>query len=144
MESGFDLVAEWQDYRETADIRLQDFTMDKLFEWMERYGYRFEETLAIKLVSILGRFSAHFSDAAKEMLSSVFPRVPINMPRKTVAVVAMLHKTAEPIYHELQRLNQQSIAETGVPMHGLEVFAALEKIRERDGNRIGYLVRNEG
>ena len=106
MESGFDLVAEWQDYRETANIRLQDFTMDKLFEWMERYNYRFEETSAIKLVSLLGRFSSYFSDSAKEMLSSVFPRVPINMPRKTVAVVAMLHKTAEPIYHELQRLNQ--------------------------------------
>jgi len=141
MEPGFDLVAEWQDYRETSNIRLQDFTMDKLFEWMERYGYRFEETFAIKLVSILGRFSSYFSDSAKELLSSVFPRVPINMPRKTVAVVAMLHKTAEPIFHQLQCLNQASVAEAGVPMHGLDVLAALEKIRERDGNRIGYLVR---
>jgi hypothetical protein len=108
---------------------------------MERYGYRFEETSAIKLVSLLGRFSSHFSESAKEMLSSTFPRVPSNMPRKTVAVVAMLHKTAEPIYRELQHLNQQSMAETGVPMHGVEVYGALEKIRERCGNRIGYLAR---
>lgn len=141
MESGFDLVAEWQDYRETANIRLQDFTMDKLFEWMGRYNYRFEETAAIRLVSVLGRFASHFSDNAKEVLSSVFPRVPINMPRKTVAVVAMLHKTAEPIYQELQRLNQDAVADTGVPLHGLDVMAALEKIREREGDRIGYLVR---
>jgi permuted papain-like amidase YaeF/Yiix C92 family enzyme len=141
MESGFDLVAEWQDYRETAHIRLQDFTMDKLFEWMDRYNYRFEETTAIKLISRLGRISAHFSDSAKEALSSVFPRVPINMPRKTVAVVAMLHKTAEPIYHELEKLNQDSVADTGVPLHGLDVMAALERIREREGDRIGYLVR---
>lgn len=142
MESSFDLVAEWQDYRETANVRLQDFTMDKLFEWMDRYNYRFEETSAIKLVSALGRFSSYFSDNAKQMLSSVFPRVPSNMPRKTVAVVAMLHKTAEPIYHELQRLNEQVVMETGVPMHGLDIFTALEAIRERDGNRIGYLVRH--
>jgi hypothetical protein len=142
MESSFDLVAEWQDYRETANIRLQDFTMDKLFEWMERYNYRFEETPAIKLVSTLGRFASHFSDGAKQTLSSVFPRVPSNMPRKTVAVVAMLHKTAEPIYHELQRLNEQVVIETGVPMHGLDILAALEAIRVRDGNRIGYLVRH--
>ena len=142
MESGFDLVAEWQDYRETANIRLQDFTMDKLFEWMERYNYRFEETSAIKLVSLLGRFSSHFSEGAKQTLSSVFPRVPSNMPRKTVAVVAMLHKTAEPIYHELQRQNQQIVMETGVPMHGLDIFSALEAIRERCGNRIGYLTRH--
>jgi hypothetical protein len=26
-------------------------------------------------------------------------------------------------------------------MHGLDIFAALEAIRERDGDRIGYLVR---
>lgn len=141
MESGFDLVAEWQDYRETAGIRLQDFTMDKLFEWMERFNYRFEETAAIKLVSVLGRFASHFSESAKDVLSSVFPRVPVNMPRKTVAVVAMLHKTAEPIYHELLKLNQDAVADTGVPLHGLDVLAALEKIREREGNRIGYLVR---
>lgn len=141
MESSFDLVAEWQDYRETANIRLQDFTMDKIFEWMERYNYRFEETPAIKLVALLGRFSSHFSEGAKQTLSSVFPRVPSNMPRKTVAVVAMLHKTAEPIYLELQRQNQQQVIETGVPMHGLDIFAALEAIRERCGNRIGYLVR---
>ncbi|SFV26861.1 YiiX/YebB-like N1pC/P60 family cysteine hydrolase [Hyphomicrobium facile] len=141
MESGFDLVAEWQDYRETAGIRLQDFTMDKLFEWMERFNYRFDETAAIKLVSVLGRFASHFSEGAKDVLSSVFPRVPINMPRKTVAVVAMLHKTAEPIYHELMKLNQDAVADTGVPLHGLDVMAALERIREREGNRIGYLVR---
>lgn len=143
MEPAFDLVAEWQDYRETANIRLQDFTMDKLFEWMDRYGYRFEETTAIKLVSLLGRFSSYFSDSAKEILSSAFPRVPSNMPRKTVAAVAMLHKTAEPIYHELQQLNQQSLATTGVPAHGLDVFAALDRIRERSGNEIGYLVRRQ-
>jgi hypothetical protein len=144
METGFDLVAEWQDYRETAGIRLQDFTMDKLFEWMEKYNYRFEETAAIKLVSMLGRFSAHFSDSAKEILSSVFPRVPLNMPRRTVAVVAMLHKTAEPIYRELMKLNQESVADTGIPLHGLDAMAALESIREREGDRIGYLVRQRG
>lgn len=144
MESGFDLVAEWQDYRETAGIRLQDFTMDKLFEWMEKYNYRFEETAAIRLVSMLGRFSAHFSDSAKEILSSVFPRVPLNMPRRTVAVVAMLHKTAEPIYRELMKLNQESVADTGIPLHGLDAMAALESIREREGDRIGYLVRQRG
>lgn len=141
LEQDFDLVAEWQDYRETANIRLQDFTMDKLFEWMERYGYRFEETFAIKLVSLLGRFSSYFSDNAKQMLESLFPRVPRNMPRKTVAAVAMLHKTAEPLYHELQRLNDESIAEMGVPMHGLDILTALEAMRLRYGNQIGYLTR---
>ena len=140
LQSDFDLVAEWQDYRETSNIRLQDFTMDKLFEWMETRGLRFQETAAVRAVSLLGRFSAHFSDGAKEMLSSLFPRVPINMPRKTVAAVAMLHKTAEPIYLELQDLERKCVAETGRPLHGSEIFEHLENLRLRECGRIGYLV----
>jgi hypothetical protein len=140
LETQFDLVAEWQDYRETSNIRLQDFTMDKLFEWMETRGLRFQETAAVRAVSWLGRFSAHFSDGAKEMLSSLFPRVPINMPRKTVAAVAMLHKTAEAVYLELQELERKCIAETGRPLHGNEIFEFLETLRMREGGRIGYLV----
>jgi hypothetical protein len=54
----------------------------------------------------------------------------------------MLHKTAEPIYRELMKLNQDCVAETGVPLHGLDAMAALESIREREGDRIGYLVRH--
>jgi hypothetical protein len=140
LQSNFDLLAEWQDYRETSNIRLQDFTMDKLFEWMETRGFRFEETTAVRVVSLLGRFSAHFSDGAKEMLEGLFPRVPINMPRKTVAAVAMLHKTAEPIYLELQELERKCVAETGRPLHGNEIFEFLETLRVREGGRVGYLV----
>ena len=143
VEPRFDLVAEWQDYRETSNLRLQDFTMDKLFEWMEQYHYRFEETFMVRLVSMFGRLAAHLSDGAKEFIASVVPKVPINMPRKTVAAVAMLHKTAEPIYHELQELERANIAKTGRPLIGAEIYAALEAIRAREGNRIGYLVRRK-
>lgn len=141
VEPDFDLVAEWQDYRQTSNIRLQDFTMDKLFEWMEAYNYRFKETWLVWFVSIFGRLAARLSDDAKEMIADVIPRIPINMRRRTIAAVAMLHKTAEPIYHELQKLERECIAETGRPMHGDEIFAHLERIRAREGDRIGYLVR---
>lgn len=141
LESQFDLVAEWQDYRETPNIRLQDFTMDKIFEWMERDGLKFEETPLVRLVSILGRFSSYFSESAKHMLASVFPRVPRNMRRKTVATVAMLHRTAQPIYQELQDLQRRCIKETGRPLHGDEVFAFLEDLYARHGSHIGYLVK---
>lgn len=139
LEPEFELVAEWQDYRETSNVRIQDFTMDKMFEWMDRYGYRFEETPMIRLISRLGRFSSYFSEDAKRALAQVFPRVPRNMPRKTVAVVAMLHKTAEPICAELREIERRSIGKTGLPLHGLEILAHLERIRQREGGRLGYL-----
>lgn len=140
IEKEFDLVCEWQDYAKTGKVRLQDFTMDKLFEWMDKYNFRFEETWAIRVVSLLGRLSAYFSDTAKDILSSVAPKVPYNMRRKTVATVAMLHKTAEPIYRELLALNEECLARNGRPLHGEEVFDHLEAIRRREGSRIGYLV----
>jgi hypothetical protein len=76
---------------------------------------------------------------AKDFMSSVIPKVPINMPRKTIATVAMLHQTAEPIYRELQKREAAMVAEAGRPMHGTEVYAALEEIRAREGAEIGYL-----
>ena len=144
LEPQFDLVCEWQDYRGTSNIRLQDFTCDKLFEWMDRYEYRFEETMIIRIVSLLGRVTSYFSDTAKDILASVAPKVPINMPRKAVAAVAMLHKTAEPIFRELREIEAATVRQTGRPMHGEEIFEALERIRLREGSRIGYLVSKAG
>ena len=141
MDKNFDLVCEWQDYKETSHIRLQDFTCDKLFEWMDTYGYRFEETFFIRVVSFFGRLSSYFSDDAKDLLASVAPKVPINMRRKAIAAVAMLHRTAEPIVHELLTFERNTITRLGRPMHGLEIFEHLEGIRRREGSRIGYLVR---
>lgn len=141
LEPNFDLVCEWQDYRETANVRLQDFTLDKLFEWMETYGYQFQETTLVKIVALLGRFSSTWVKGAKDLISSVVPKVPINMPRKTIATVAMLHKTAEPIYRELQQRDAAMVAEAGRPLHGKEVYTILEEIRARDGAGIGYLAR---
>ncbi len=139
LESSFDLVAEWQDYRETSNIRLQDFTMDKVFAWMDEHGLRFVETPTIRLVATFGKWSATFSNNARQLLGSVLPRVPPNMRAKTIATVAMLHRTAEPIYNELQELERRTIQSTGVPMHGLEILEYLEGIRRREQNYIGYL-----
>ena len=49
----FDLVAEWRDYRITSKLRANDLIMDKMFEWMEAHGYRFNETFLIRLISYI-------------------------------------------------------------------------------------------
>lgn len=142
VEPAFDLVAEWQDYRYTSDLRLQDFVMDKFFEWMDLYGYKFNETAQIRLISIFGRFSAYLSDGVKNLIKSVVPKVPIHMPRKAIGAVAMLHKTAEPVYRELQRLEADHINAMGHAMHGSQVYEHLERMRAASGNEIGYLLRS--
>ena len=140
LEPDFDVIAEWRDYRVTSELRLQDMLMDAIFAWMEAYGYRFQETFVIRLISTFGRLASHLSDDAKDILSDVIPKIPPNMKGETIGVVAMLHKTAEPMLEELKALEAQTISETGRPVHPREVRYRLERVRERMGAEIGYLV----
>jgi hypothetical protein len=139
LEPDFDLVAEWQDYRVTSDLRLQDMVMTKLLEWMEAHDYRFRESPRVRLVSLLGWLSARMPGLAKRIARGL-PKVPPNMTRTAIAAVAMLHKTAEPLYRHVQQLERAAVAETGRGLHPREVLDELERLREAAGDRIGYLV----
>jgi len=140
IESDFDVVAEWQDYRVTSRLRLQDLIMDKLFWWMDEYGYKFHEDFAIRLVGLFGQASSELSDRAKQLVAEVIPKVPPNMKRSAIQAVAMLHQTAQPLLAELQTLERQNITQHGRPLHPREVYNHLEEMRERARGRIGYLV----
>ena len=76
IEPHFDLVAEWQDYRVTSRLRMQDMLMTKLFEWMEHRDWRFKEDWTIRTISLLGRFSTHLSEDARALVGSVVPKIP--------------------------------------------------------------------
>lgn len=139
IEPDFDVVAEWQDYRVTSELRLQDMVMDKLFEWMEVHGYRFQETFKIKLISWFGRLSSYLSEDIKDMIESVVPKVPQNMSRSAIAAIAMLHETANPLLDHLKKAEQDSIRLTGLPLHPRDAYTILERKREELGRDIGYL-----
>jgi hypothetical protein len=140
LEPSFDLVAEWQDYRVTSRLRLQDLLMDRLFLWMDEYDYRFKEDLPIKLIGFFGQMSGKLSSRAKALMADVVPKVPPNMRRATIQAVAMLHKTAEPLLDELIALERRSIDRSGHPMHAREVYEYLEAKRKSSDGKIGYLV----
>lgn len=139
LEPAFDVVAEWQDYRVTSDLRLQDIVMDKIFEWMERDGFRFSETFKIRLISIFGRLSSYLSNDVKDMIDNIIPKVPSNMKRSAVAAIAMLHQTAQPLLEELRKLEADRIRQSDLPMHPREVRDHLERMRQEAGKEIGYL-----
>ena len=136
----FDLVAEWQDYRLTPLLRRQDMTMTKFFEWMETKGYRFRDDLVIRLIAIFGRLSSYMSDRARALVASSLPKVPRNMSRSCVAAIVMLHKSAEEVMPALEALDEDHVRMTGLPLHGKDLLAHLERLRQVSGGRIGYLV----
>lgn len=139
LESEFQAVAEWRDYRKTSLVRLQDLVMVKLFEWMEQHGYVFRETPGIWILSVLGRASSHLPNVVKSALSFAFPKVPLNMKRETIAAIAMLHNTAQPLLEELKELEKASVKATGRPLHPRDVYAHLDGVEQKAQGRIGYL-----
>lgn len=136
----FEIVAEWADYRTTASLRSQDLIMTMLFDAMETHGYRFREDWSIKWIGFFGRVSARMFDSVKTLLADIFPKVPINMKRKTIAVIAMLHHTAQPILERVTELDREEIARTGHPLHPRQVLAYLDEYRKASAGHIGYLV----
>lgn len=139
LEADFLAVAEWRDYRKTGLIRLQDMAMAKIFEWMEQRGYQFKETPGIWFVSVLGKASGYLPEFVKRILSSTVPKVPSNMKRSTISVIAMLHKTAQPLLETLQELERAETQKTGRPLHPKAIYARLDEIEAKSGGRIGYL-----
>ena len=144
LESDFGMIAEWTDHRITSDLRLQDMILSKMFEWMEDDGWRFQEDFLIRLVGWFGRFSATWFEGVKDLLADLIPKVPSNMPRKTIATIAMLHKTAGELFELLKPIELETIQRTGHPMHGRDVLASLDRIRATSGGRVGYLVAPNG
>jgi hypothetical protein len=140
IEPAFDLIAEWQDYRSTAQVRHQDMIMSKLFEWMEVHGYRFREDWSIRLIAWLGRFSTKLSRRVQDLVASLFARIPPHMPRKTIATIVMLQKTAQPLLEDIQHMERVRVAAEGRPLHPREVLDYLEDVRRKGRGQVGYLM----
>ena len=140
VEPQFDLIAEWRDYRATSALRLQDLIMSKLFDWMDQHGYVFEEDAGIRAIEVFGGLSGVMPGFIKDGLSRWIPKVPSNMSTRTIGVIAMLHKTAQPLLERLQAFEAEHIQLTGRPLHPREAQLELEKIRRASNGRIGYLV----
>ena len=139
IEPSFDLIAEWQDYRNTAQVRHRDMIMSKLFEWMEVHGYQFREDWSIRLIAWLGRFSTKLSRRVQDLVASLFARIPPHMPKRTIATIVMLQKTAQPLLEEIQHMERVRVATEGRPLHPREVLDYLEDVRRRGRGQVGYL-----
>jgi len=142
LEPDFDIVAEWQDYRTTADLRLQDMAMDKIFEWMDNDNFCFRETFLIRLISMFGRTATYMSETIQDIVFQVIPKIPPNMSRRAVAAVAMLHETGQELLIPLRKHDESTTRTTGLPMHFSEIMKMLDEIHAESPDEIGYLRRS--
>ena len=141
LEPDFHTIAEWRDFRRTSLIRLQDMVLVKMFEWMETDGYSFRETNMMWIISSLSKASGYLPNIVKAALSRLVPKIPRNISREAIAVIAMLHKTAQPLHQELMAMERRSIKDTGRPLHPREIYAHLDQVKQRSAGQIGYLMK---
>ncbi len=139
VEPDFDMVAEWRDYRFTPKLRFQDLAMTKMFEWMDEYNYRFKGDFSVRLITLFGALSAKLSNNTKDAISSVIPKIPSHMSKKTIATIVMLHKTAGVLVPQLEAKQAERLSLSKKPLHPKEIFALLEDIREKSSGKVGYL-----
>ena len=139
LETQFYAIAEWRDYRKTSRMRLMDMVMVKLFEWMEHHGYVFRPGFGIRLISFVGKLSCYLPNFLTDFLSFAIPKVPSNMGGKTIGAIAMLHSTAEPLYQELQKMENTSIKKHNRHLHPFQINEYLDEVERKANGKIGYL-----
>ncbi|MEO1711184.1 MAG: YiiX/YebB-like N1pC/P60 family cysteine hydrolase [Pseudomonadota bacterium] len=139
LEPGFEIVAEWRDYRNTALTRNQDVVLDMMFYWMDTHSLALTPTLKIRAIGWLGRLSAYLPNAIKKRLKTAVPTVPRNMPKSAIEAVAMLDSTVRELTEHVMGLDQKMAHTTGRPLHPREAYEALEVYRRQRPGRIGYL-----
>ena len=141
LEPGFDLVAEWQDYRVTSRLRLQDLLMDRLFLWMEQHDYRFKRGPAdqadrLPRQAVGAAVDARQGSHRRRRAEGAAQHAAVDHPGRRHAASRRPSRCSP----SLQAMERRSIDRTGRPLHAREVYDFLEGKRQASNGQIGYLV----
>ena len=123
-DPNFDLVLEWRNPRKMEESRFKDFILTKLFEKMDKEGYKFDPSLKMDVQSktfwLLRR-----TPIVKKFLEKKFP---LNMTATQMEMFMTLDKVGDVLYKELER---KSI-ESDHPLTPKEVYEILENYLRAD------------
>lgn len=120
----FDIVAEWRNPNLLLKSRMKDAALTKMFEWMEKEGYRFRPSVVMNLKS----YSAWLLRRTPLIKRKLQDKFPLNMSPGILNTFLVLDDVAETLYLELERAHE----EAGQPLSFKEMFAVLEEFKERD------------
>ncbi len=128
----FELVGEFQDLRLTRDSRQKDAIMTTMFEWMEKKQYYLKDNLKSKMAGgIIHKIRKTFLwPLVKKVLKldDFSKEIPANMLR----TVTLINQLGEVMLTELKARDLAYEKAHGVPMNYMEMYRALEEMREAD------------
>ncbi len=126
VDSQFELLAEWRDYRKIRNIRYKDAILTKVFEWMENDGYKFKPNVIKNLKSRFGKLVR----AADLGFKHKFPK---NIPVKAMDSIVILEEIGTLMQDHLEQLGSQYREQNGgLLFYHQAMLEALESYKNKD------------
>ncbi|MFN8945854.1 MAG: YiiX/YebB-like N1pC/P60 family cysteine hydrolase, partial [Pseudobdellovibrionaceae bacterium] len=140
VDTRFDIVADWRDFRITQGLRLREVVLDKLFDMMENQGYQFQANAEINIISRTAKNLSRVPLFAG-LITMLVGKIPSYMNQDVIATMMMLQFTADPMYQDLIQVDNEYSRTTGLTMSPLALSAILERNIQAGQYSLTYLVR---
>jgi hypothetical protein len=132
LDSRFDVIAEFRDYRILRDMMYRDMILTKMYDWMSKEGYVLNHNLktlfATNIVWPIRRTPA-WPLVRKALGVSDFPK---GTPRSFFSTYNKLNEVGDVIYEKLEAADANYKKETGTYLTTQQLGETLEAIRKKD------------
>lgn len=131
VDSRFEILGEFRDYRLVQDSRMRDAILRNIFSWINTKNYVLHHNINSFLLSYLIHpiSKTPLWPMVKGMLNISIPK---EAPKGFVRLLYQINDISEKIYSELELENKKKMQEQGFPLTKTEMDQIIESIRSED------------
>lgn len=131
VDSRFEMLGEFRDYRLVQDSRMRDAILRNVFSWINTKNYVLHHNINSFLLSYLIHpiSKTPLWPMVKGMLNISIPK---EAPKGFVRLLYQINDISEKIYSELELENKKKMQEQGFPLTKMEMDQIIENIRAED------------
>lgn len=137
-DSNFKVIGDFREPRRTAALRTDDFIFDKIFDWMERDGLQFQESILFETVGYIGNRASNLDVIRKAASQLGLPIAP-HIPPKVISSVIMLEMIRGKLLEKLKPLLNEYESKMGLSMPPRLIYEHLESIYKTKPQLLKYL-----
>lgn len=129
LETRFEYLGEYRDYRKLSNIRLKDAVLTSMFAWLENHSYQIKPSLNFQAKAMIAWITRHLNfEFTKEKL-------PKNMRMKVLSTVFVLDKVGTILQDSLTQEEARYFKASGRLMTLPMMMSFLENIRQVDAEK---------
>ncbi len=140
IDTNFQLIAEWRDFRVTQDLRLKEAVFDKLYDLMENRGYQFRRSTRISMIASTAK-ALSYMPVFNQVITMLAGEIPSYMSEEVIGTMMMIQFTADPMYKDLIELDRNYVARTGYSLSPAALSRYLEQGLQQGKYSMEYLRR---